>query len=137
MSAVALAAAMQLCAQHPNASAARGLDLGNAQTPACDARKTTHFLLFIQLLIPLVWQLLPTTAYHSVDESVVCFKGKQSFKQYMPLKPTQQALKCGYVQTLYCVYHAFDYRGKESNGSGLGTRAVKKFTEELAKMGCA
>lgn len=30
-----------------------------------------------------------------------------------------------------------EYTGEESTGSGLGTRVVKKFTEELANTGCA
>lgn len=75
----------------------------------------------------------PST-YHSVDESMVRFKGKKSFKQYMPMKPIKRGFKVwvradattGFIMQ-------FDvYTGKESNGSRLGTRVVEKFTEELA-----
>ncbi|XP_054920597.1 piggyBac transposable element-derived protein 4-like [Dermacentor andersoni] len=79
----------------------------------------------------------PSSCY-SIDESMVRFKGKKSFKQYMPLKPIKRGFKVWVradASTGFVIQ--FDvYTGKESDGSGLGTRVVKKFTEEVAQTEC-
>ncbi|XP_072145279.1 piggyBac transposable element-derived protein 4-like [Dermacentor andersoni] len=79
----------------------------------------------------------PSSCY-SIDESMVRFKGKKSFKQYMPLKPIKRGFKVWVRADATTGFMSqFDvYTGKESDGSGLGTRVVKKFTEELAQTEC-
>lgn len=73
----------------------------------------------------------------SVDEGMIAFKGRLSFKQYLPAKPTKFGIKVweradphnGYV-------HEFQiYTGKSDTAGareeGLGTRVVKDLTRKI------
>lgn len=79
-----------------------------------------------------------SSVLHSVDESMIPFKAKKSFKQYMPLKPMKRGFKVwvradpttGYLSQFEV------YRRKESDGGGLGSRVVKKLTEDLVGSEC-
>lgn len=96
-------------------------------------------------LRPLITELSETfrasyqpSAYHSIDESMILFKGRKSFKQYMPMKP----IKCGFKvwvladATTGSINQFEVYTGKEGDGGGLGYRVIQKFTEELVGTEC-
>lgn len=83
-------------------------------------------LLHIQLLITLVWRLPPTNSlpsrrkHGSIHGKVV--QAVHASKTY-----TTWLQSVGMCRRYYCFYYAFDaHTGKESNGSGLNTRAVKQ-----------
>ena len=72
----------------------------------------------------------------SVDEAMILFKGRNSMKQYMPLKP----VKRGYKVWMRCdsktgyVYQFDAYRGRDNTDEtvkGLGAKVVKKLTATL------
>lgn len=75
---------------------------------------------------------------HSIDESMVLFKGRKSFKQYMPLKPIKRGFKVwmradpttGFASQFEV------YTGKEEEAGSLGSRVVKKFTETSKEKRC-
>ena len=78
----------------------------------------------------------------SIDEAMIAFNGRLSFKQYMPSKPTKFGIKCWEIcDSLngYCLN--FDvYTGKnhgENSRYGLGFDVVSKLAQEyLHKFHC-
>jgi hypothetical protein len=74
--------------------------------------------------------------YVTVDETLVPFRGRCSFKQYMPSKPAKYGLKfwclCD-AQTAYCL-HMRPYLGTDhgaTRATGLGKKVVLDLTEKL------
>jgi hypothetical protein len=74
--------------------------------------------------------------YVTVDETLVPFRGRCSFKQYMPSKPAKYGLKfwclCD-AKTAYCL-HMRPYLGTDHGAvraTGLGKRVVLDLTERL------
>lgn len=77
-----------------------------------------------------------SSSSQSVDEAMILFKGRSSFRQYMPLKPIKRGYKVwvradsetGYI-------YQFDlYTGKDDDstaGVGLGSRVVQNLTASL------
>lgn len=74
------------------------------------------------------------TRVQSIDESMIAFKGRSSFKQYMPNKPTKRGYKVwtradarGYVSQFEI------YTGKVENiiEKNLGSRVVKSLVNDL------
>ena len=94
---------------------------------------------YIDELIECVKTLFPAarseSTFQSIDESMTKFKGRSSFKQYMPLKSVERGIKiwerCD-SRTGY-VYDLNVYAGKEpeSRGSLLGERVVRKLAESI------
>ncbi|XP_040069422.1 piggyBac transposable element-derived protein 4-like [Ixodes scapularis] len=82
-------------------------------------------------LRPLITELSETfrasyqpSAYHSIDESMILFKGRKSFKHYMPMKPIKRGFKV-WVRadaTTGFISQFEVYTGKEGDGGGLGYR---------------
>ncbi|XP_030839578.1 piggyBac transposable element-derived protein 4 [Strongylocentrotus purpuratus] len=77
----------------------------------------------------------------SVDESLAAFKGRLSFKQYLPMKPTKWGIKFWVVTDSSCGF-CLDwsvYTGKndqqDRGGDGLSTRVVKDLTRRYAGSG--
>lgn len=75
------------------------------------------------------------THVQSIDEAMVCFKGRSSLKQYMPLKPIKRGIKIWVrsdAQTGYC-YDFNIYCGKETDvvDGSLGERVVKKLVSSI------
>ena len=77
-------------------------------------------------------------AYVTVDETLVAFRGRCSFRQYMPSKPAKYGLKfwtlCD-AATGYCL-RMKPYLGKETGNNsaravGLGEKVVLQLTEKL------
>lgn len=73
------------------------------------------------------------TEHISIDESMIKFKGRSTFKQYMPKKPIKRGYKVwiranesGYISEFQI------YTGKvDSTETGLGKRVVKDLTSKL------
>ena len=76
----------------------------------------------------------------SIDEGMIAYKGRLSFKQYLPAKPTKFGIKVwerASPQNGFC--HEFQiYTGKVEGGAteeGLGARVVKDLTRKITKKG--
>ena len=73
---------------------------------------------------------------YTVDESMIKFKGRLSFRQYMPAKPIKWVVKVWTLaesETGY-IYHFQVYTGKETTGKrqkGLGHRVVTDLVRPL------
>lgn len=74
------------------------------------------------------------TRIQSIDESMIAFKGRSSFKQYMPNKPTKRGYKVwtradalGYV----CQFEIYTGKVKNIIEKNLGSRVVKSLINEL------
>nr|CAH7714509.1 unnamed protein product [Callosobruchus chinensis] len=77
-----------------------------------------------------------------IDEMLVGFRGRCSFKMYIPNKPVKYGIKimcCTDARTCYLL-NAYIYTGKNSDGAGLSddlkkfykpTQAVLRLTEQL------
>lgn len=76
----------------------------------------------------------------SIDEAMIAYKGRLSFKQYMPAKPTRFGIKVweradphnGYV----CQFQVYTGKSRNAEGQrvseqGLGARVVKDLTESI------
>ena len=70
----------------------------------------------------------------SIDEAMIRFKGRASFRQYMPMKPIKRGFKVWVradAKTRY-VYQFQLYTGKDDgDGAGLASRVVKHLTNSL------
>lgn len=67
------------------------------------------------------------TEYATVDEMLVPFRGRCSFKVYMPKKPYKYGIKIQCLcdaKTSY-LYNAYIYTGKDSDGVGLSLQELK------------
>lgn len=71
----------------------------------------------------------------SIDESMVRFKGRKSFKQYMPMKPIKRELKvCVRADATTAFVCQFEvYTGKQKTTGNLGERVAKTFCTSLNK----
>ena len=75
----------------------------------------------------------------SIDEGMVLFKGRSSYKQYMPQKPVKRGFKVwclavsrnGYLQA----FEVYTGATEESSFDGLGATVVKRLTSILKKKG--
>ena len=75
------------------------------------------------------------TEYQAVDESMIKFKGRCSFKQYIPKKPIKRGYKVwvradsnGYV----CQFEIYTGKGKgKEKGMGLGESVVHRLYQLL------
>ena len=75
---------------------------------------------------------------NSVDEAMVCFKGRSSLKQYMPKKPIKRGFKLwcrnDSVNGYTCSFQV--YAGKEGSvEKGLGSRVVKDVSKDILGKG--
>jgi hypothetical protein len=76
----------------------------------------------------------------TIDEGMIAFKGRLSFKQYLPAKPTKFGIKVWKRASPYNGYcHEFQvYTGKKE-GQGrednLGSRVVKDLTRKITDKG--
>lgn len=77
--------------------------------------------------------------YLTVDEQLVPFRGRCSFKQYMPSKPDKYGLKIWWIACAKTFYplQGKAYLGKEGNRaeSGLGKRVVLELSEPFSGTG--
>lgn len=73
---------------------------------------------------------------NSIDEAMICFKGRSSMKQYMPKKPIKRGLKVwvradastGYT----CKFEVYTGRRQDSEAEiGLGGNVVKRLSDRL------
>jgi len=75
-----------------------------------------------------------SSSSQSIDESMIRFKGRASFRQYMPLKPIKRGYKVWVradAKTGY-IYQFQLYTGKnDGDGAGLASRVVKQLTNSL------
>ncbi len=76
----------------------------------------------------------------TIDEAMIAFKGRLSFKQYLPAKPTKFGIKVwvradshnGYVHQFQVYTGAVDNVGNRQREEGLRARVVKDLTMGLA-----
>ena len=71
----------------------------------------------------------------TIDEMLLKFRGRYSFRQYMPRKPGRYGIKFWILadgENHYC-YNAFPYSGKEGNEieTNLGATVVKRLVEPI------
>jgi len=77
-----------------------------------------------------------SSSSQSIDEGMVQFKGRNTMKQYMPMKPVKRGYKLWIradAATGY-VYHFQVYTGRndsDAGGVGLAARVVQKLTEAI------
>ena len=103
-----------------------------------DNQGMTNFVTFVQFLmncLELVWTTTTPTK-KSIDEGMIAFKGRLSFKQYLPAKPTKFGIKVwerASPQNGFC--HEFQiYTGKVEGvrtEEGLGSRVIKDLSRHL------
>ena len=80
------------------------------------------------------------TKEQTIDEGMIAFKGRLSFKQYLPAKPTKFGIKVwerasphnGYCHEFQVYTGKKDGQGREDN---LGTRVVKDLTRKITAKG--
>lgn len=78
-----------------------------------------------------------SSSSQTVDEAMVLFKGRSSFRQYMPMKPIKRGYKLWIRADSHTgyVYQVDPYTGKEDSNSvsvGLGSRVVMNLTEKVS-----
>ena len=75
-----------------------------------------------------------SSSSQSIDEAMIRFKGRSSFRQYMPMKPIKRGYKVWVradAKTGY-IYQFQLYTGKnDGDGTGLASRVVKQLTNSL------
>ena len=75
-----------------------------------------------------------SSSSQSIDEAMIRFKGRSSFRQYMPMKPIKRGYKVWVrsdANTGY-MYQFQIYTGKDDDdGAGLASRVVKQLTNSL------
>lgn len=82
-----------------------------------NASKTYYIDDLVNCLKKTFQSVRSNTHVQSIDEAMVCFKGRSSLKQYMPLKPIERGIKIWVrsdAKTGYC-YDFNIYCGKETD----------------------
>jgi len=109
----------------------------NHPKPPTNAPKTNYIDEMVNCLKYTFLNTRRESPFQSLDESMMKFKGRSSFKQYMPLKPIKRGIKiCEHCDSITGYAYDFNiYSGKnESNDTEnriLGERVVMKLAETI------